>query len=52
MLIAAGKSTKEVAAELFISTDTVSQHRKNMIRKMMAKDTSSLIHLCKICEII
>lgn len=51
-LIAAGKSTKEVAIELHISPDTVGQHRKNMIRKIMAKDTSALIQLCKICEII
>lgn len=51
-LIAEGKSSKEVAAELSISRDTVSQHRKNMNRKMMARDTSSLIQICKICGII
>lgn len=52
LLIANGKSTKEVASELNISPDTVGQHRKNMIRRTMAKDTSSLIQLCKICNII
>ena len=51
-LIAAGKITKEVAQELHISPDTVGQHRKNMIKKLMAKDTSALIQLCKKCEII
>ena len=51
-LIATGKSTKEVAKELNISPDTVSQHRKNMVKRTMAKDSSSLIQLCKICEII
>jgi len=51
-LIAIGKSTKEVAEELFISPETVSQHRKNMIRKTLAKDTSSLVQLCKTCGII
>jgi len=44
-IIADGKNTKEVARELNISADTVGQHRKNMIRKMMAKDTSALIQL-------
>jgi len=51
-LIANGKTSKELAAELNISPDTVSQHRKNMIRKMMARDTSTLIQICKICGII
>ena len=52
ILIAKGKSTKEVASELKISPDTVGQHRKNMIKRMMAKDTSALIQLCKMCTII
>ncbi len=52
LLIADGKSTKEVAAQLRISPDTVGQHRKNMIKRLMAKDTSSLIQMCKICGII
>ncbi len=52
LLISEGKSTKEVALALNISPETVGQHRKNMIRKMMAKDTSSLIQLCKTCSII
>ncbi len=51
-LIANGKSSKEIAGILNISADTVSQHRKNMIRKTMAKDSSSLVQLCKICDII
>jgi len=50
-LIANGKSSKEVAAELFISSETVSQHRKNMIKRVNAKDTTSLIQLCKLCRI-
>ncbi len=51
-LIVAGKTTKEVAQMLHISPATVSQHRKNMIKRTHAKDTSALIHFCKICGII
>lgn len=51
-LIASGLSSKEVARQLYISTETVKQHRKNMIQRTHAKDTSSLIHICKLCEII
>lgn len=52
MLIASGLSSREVASQLHISIETVGQHRKNMIQRTHAKDTSSLIHLCKLCEII
>ena len=51
-LIAEGKSSKEVAQELNISVATVSQHRKNMLRRTRAKDSSALIQLCKICEVL
>ena len=50
-LIAAGKTSKEVAEILYISPETVSQHRKNMLKRTNAKDTSALIHFCKVCEI-
>jgi len=52
ILIASGMTSKEVAKKLFISPETVSQHRKNMIKRLNAKDTSSLVQLCKMCEII
>ena len=52
VLIGQGKTTKEISSLLGISTLTVSQHRKNMIRRTGAKDTSALIHFCKICEVI
>ncbi len=51
-LIANGMNSKEIAAKLFISLETVKTHRKNMISRLRAKDTSSLIQLCKLCEII
>ena len=52
LLVAKGKSSKEIALELNISIETVSQHRKNMIKRINAKDSSSLIQICKTCEII
>ena len=51
-LVADGKSTKEVAKILYISPETVSQHRKNMIKRTNTKDTSGLIYICKICGLI
>lgn len=35
-LLANGKSTSQIADQLFISTHTVSTHRKNIIRKQVA----------------
>lgn len=51
-MIAQGKSSKEIASSLTISIATVSQHRKNMLGRTRAKDSSSLIQLCKICEVL
>lgn len=51
-LIASGMSSKEVAQALHISVETVRQHRKNMLQRTYAKDTSALIQLCKLCEIL
>lgn len=51
-IIAEGKSSKEIADLLQISIETVSQHRKNMIKRASAKNASALVQICKICEII
>lgn len=51
-LIAIGMDSKEIAERLFISLETVKTHRKNMINRLHAKDTSSLIQICKLCEFI
>lgn len=51
-LIAKGHSSRSIAEELGISTATVSQHRKNMLKRTNSKDTSALIQICKICEIL
>jgi DNA-binding CsgD family transcriptional regulator len=51
-LIDLGKSTAEIAAELFISPTTVETHRKNMLKRTGTRDTSCLIHLCRMIGIV
>jgi len=43
--LVAGKKTKEIAKALFISEATVSTHRKNLLLKTKAKNTSEMIML-------
>jgi len=42
-LIAEEKSNKEIADTLFISTRTVDAHRRNLLDKLQAKNTASLV---------
>jgi len=42
-LVGQAKSNKEIASELFISDQTVSVHRKNIMRKIGVSSTASLI---------
>lgn len=51
-LVESGKDTKEIADELFLSPHTVDKHKKNMLERTGAKDTSSLLTLCKSGKII
>jgi DNA-binding CsgD family transcriptional regulator len=51
-LLAEGKESKEIGKILFISPHTVDNHRRNMITKMGVRDTTGLIHLCKMSGII
>ncbi len=44
-LIAQALSNKEIAKELFISDQTVSVHRKNIMRKLGVSNTASLIKI-------
>jgi DNA-binding CsgD family transcriptional regulator len=46
-LVAEGLSNKEVALKLFISTHTVKDHLKNIMRKMNASSRSEIIHILK-----
>jgi DNA-binding CsgD family transcriptional regulator len=51
-LVADDYDTKEIAERLFISPATVGNHRSNMIEKMGARDTTALVQLAKMTEII
>ena len=50
-LIAANKSSQAISKELGIATNTVIKHRKNMIMRTGAKDTTALVQLCRMCEV-
>jgi DNA-binding NarL/FixJ family response regulator len=43
-LLAAGKSSSEIAEILFISPQTVSKHRSNILKKSGCKSSTELIH--------
>jgi DNA-binding CsgD family transcriptional regulator len=51
-LIADGRKSREIAEELFISTVTVDNHRKNMLVRTGARDTTALVQLSRMCGII
>lgn len=51
-MIAADVDTKEIAKQLFISPNTVGNHRSNMIEKLGARDTTALVQLAKMAGII
>ena len=51
-LLERNKNTKEISQLLGITTNTVEKHRKNMIARLGAKDSTALIQLCQMCEII
>jgi DNA-binding NarL/FixJ family response regulator len=51
-LIAADFDTKEIAEKLFISAATVGHHRSNMIERIGARDTTALVQLAKMTEMI
>jgi len=42
--IASGMSSKQIAIKLFISENTVANHRKNMLRKKNVKTSAQLIY--------
>ena len=41
--IAEGLSSKQIAARLFISANTVANHRRNMLRKKGARSSAELV---------
>jgi DNA-binding CsgD family transcriptional regulator len=51
-LIAEDLDTKEIAQKLFISVNTVGNHRSNMIERLGARDTTALVQLAKMSGMI
>lgn len=51
-LLLKGNESKQIAEKLFISHNTVDNHRKNMIRKLDARDTTALVQLSKLLGIL
>ena len=51
-LIAEGRESKEIAETLFLSSHTVDNHRRNMIARTGAKDTTALVQICRMAGII
>ena len=51
-LISEDLDTKEIARRLFISTNTVGNHRSNMIERLGARDTTALVQLAKMTGMI
>jgi DNA-binding CsgD family transcriptional regulator len=50
--VAEDMESKEIAKTLFISQHTVDNHRRNTIGKIGARDTTSLIQICRMAGII
>ncbi|MVM41066.1 hypothetical protein GO730_30785 [Spirosoma sp. HMF3257] len=50
--IADDLDTKEIADRLFISPNTVGNHRSNMIERLGARDTTALVQLAKMAGMI
>jgi len=44
-LLSLGHSTREIADQLFISSETVKTHRKKLIIKLEAKNVANLIRI-------
>lgn len=51
-LLSQGLSSKQIAEILFISPNTVDNHRKNLLRRANVKDTTALLQLCKLFGLI
>ncbi len=51
-LIADDMDTKEIAQRLFISINTVGNHRSNMIERLGVRDTTALVQLAKMAGMI
>ena len=50
--IAKGMESKEIGKELFLSNHTIDNHRRNMIAKTGARDSTALVQICRMAGII
>ena len=50
--ISQGLDTKQIAVELKISTNTIDNHRRNMLARTGTRDTTALIQLCRMLGIV
>jgi DNA-binding CsgD family transcriptional regulator len=51
-LIALGKESKDIGEILFMSSHTADNHRRNMIAKTGARDTTALVQICRTAGVI
>ena len=51
-LIAEGMTNNEIGQKLFISASTVDTHRKNLLAKLGAKNTASLVHIATQLQLV
>ncbi|MBD0823327.1 response regulator [Aestuariibaculum marinum] len=51
-LIAEGLTTKEIAAQLFVSSRTIETHRANVLKKLEVKNTAELIKKATLLNLI
>lgn len=51
-LVAQGLDSKEIGKALFISPNTVDNHRRNMLKRTGMRDLTALIQVCWMCNII
>lgn len=52
LLVKKGLDTRSIAEKLDISTHTVDKHRKNMLERTGAKDTTMLLQICEMGKIV
>ncbi len=50
--ISQGLDTRQIASLMSISTNTVDNHRRNMLARTGARDTTALIQLCKMMGVV
>lgn len=51
-LLALDLSSEDIAEKLFISIHTVEKHRKNMLNRTGAKNTTALLHVARLCRLL